>query len=86
MKRLFIVIFSLACLASVASAETRLRASDAGSSDSRQLYAIAPEGPGAPNGLRGNASACSPEAPEAVWGAHSELLGYRCVMPGANGS
>ncbi len=83
MKQLRLTVLTLIYLSSAvcAEGETRLAgASQAGG----QYSAIMSTARGASDRVIQNANNCAPDVAEAVWGADSTLVGYRCVTPGAN--
>jgi hypothetical protein len=83
MKKMQMVFVALLCLSSAACAQSGPRFAGGNSLSGGAYSAMAPSN-ATPSGVVQNANLCPPDVAEAVWGAGSAPLGYRCVRPSAN--
>ena len=77
MKKIQTIFVALCCLSSAACAQSEPRLVGENPPGNGRYSAIS-------NGIVQNANVCPPDRAEAVWGAGSALLGYRCITPSAN--
>jgi hypothetical protein len=84
MKSFRTVLAALLCLSSAAFAQGRPHLPNTQSQSADPYIALAPQGFQSSERITHIANDCPPDRAEAVWGAGSALLGYRCVTPSAN--
>jgi hypothetical protein len=81
MKKIPIILFAVFSLSSAACAQSGPRFAGGNLPPVSQDSTSALRKLAASGGIVQNANLCPPDVPEAVWGADSALLGYRCITP-----